>query len=827
METKTNTHLFIIAQLYQVSLSRLQQISLLLVLLVMLYSPTQRAFGQDVNPRVSNTPATNKVTLSGYVKDAKTGEEVADANVSIVEVQQGVLTNAYGFFSLTLKPGTYTILVRYLGYRTFRQTVVLNTNQQLNVQLQSEDQELEEIVVTGEREDQNVQSIQMSVSRIDIQQVKELPNLMGEPDILKIVQMQPGVISAGEGTSAFFVRGGSADQNLILIDEAPVYDPTHVFGLFSVFNADVIKSTELHKGGIPAQFGGRLSSILDVRTKDGNNKEFHGTGSIGPLMAKVMLEGPIVKEKSSFLVSGRRSFIDLFTPFLQGDASENKIFFYDLNAKVSFKPTNKDRFFIASYLGRDRFTFGANAGFGWGNATGTLRWNHLFSERFFSNTTVVFTNFDYSLDVNQATTAFQWKADMQVLGLNQDMTYYLNPNNTLRMGGSVNYRAFQPGIIKPTSDRSVFRPITLERTYAMDYALYLSNQQTFSRRFMVEYGLRLSIFQNVGKTKIYNYQKGPDGLLDNRNINRLDTTNYGTLEPIITYVNPEPRLSLRYVLDTFSSVKASYNRMAQNIHLLSNSTVPIPFNTWAPSSPYLKPQVCDQIAAGYFRNFADNKYEFAVESYYKWMNNVTDFADMANLFLNDDVATEFRQGKAFSYGLEFLLRKAKGRMTGQISYTLSKTEMDIKGVNLSRPYPANYDRRHALNIMAVYDLNEAWNFGAAFSYSTGRAFTMPEGLYRFQNYEVQQVSERNKYRLPDFHRLDLSANYNPRKNATRKWKHTYNFSVYNAYGRQNAFTYTVSNRLTEDGFVEDPREKVVQMTWLFSVIPSFSYTLSF
>ncbi|MGI9542115.1 MAG: TonB-dependent receptor, partial [Cyclobacteriaceae bacterium] len=562
-----------------------------------------------------------KFTINGYVKDHSNGEELIGATVYIKELETGAITNAYGFYSLTLPVGTYTLLYTYIGHQTMVEVINLNKDISLNIELPVETVLLEDIVVKGEREDINVADVTMSRNKIDIEQVKSLPALLGEPDIIKMVQLQPGVISAAEGTSGYFVRGGSADQNLVLIDEAPIYDPSHFFGLFSVFNADVIKDSELYKGGIPSQFGGRLSSILDVRTKDGNNKRLAGSAGIGSLASRVMLEGPIKKNNSSFLISGRRSYLDLF---LRG-RNVNKVYFYDANAKINWRKNNNNRFFLAAYVGRDVQEFGRDGKFSWGNATGTFRWNHLFSERLFSNTTLIFSNFDYGLEIFDPIEGLDWTAGLQEGSFKQDFSYFVSPKNELSFGYHGTVRRFDPGIITPNSDKSIFATTQLEKMYALDHAFYLGNEQQISSKLTVQYGLRLSIFQNTGPSTIYKYRDPKD----NVNIDIIDSVKYKRWENIKTFQNLEPRFSARYLVNPSTSLKFSYNRMVQNIHLMSNATVSLPFNTWAPSSPYLNPQRSDQLALGYFRNFNDNMFEFSVEGYYKWMENLTDFADNA------------------------------------------------------------------------------------------------------------------------------------------------------------------------------------------------------
>lgn len=762
-----------------------------------------------------------RFTLNGYARDASNGEELLGVTIYVKELSNGVISNGYGFYSLTLKPGTYTIRYSFIGFKTQEQKITLDKDVSLNISLEVESIELEEVVVTGKSPDVNVTSIQMSRNELNIDQVKKLPALFGEPDIIKTIQFLPGVISAGEGTSSFFVRGGSADQNLILIDEAPVYDPSHLFGLFSVFNADIIKDSELYKGGIPARFGGRLSSILDVRTRDGNNKKFEGEAGIGLLATSVSLEGPIKQNESSYLISARRSYVDLF---LRAANNDNIVYFYDVNAKVNWRANNKNRFFLSLYSGRDNFKFGNDFGFDWGNRTATFRWNHLFSDKLFSNTSLIASNFNYGLQSTSAADGFTWNSDLQEYSLKNDLSYYANPNFEINFGYHFTYRRFAPGEIIP-EEGSIFTATTLQNEYALDHAFYVGAQHSLSDKLTLVYGARLSIFQSVGKGDVFLYENE----LDNVNPTRTDTLSFGRFEPIKTFVNLEPRISMRYMLNSTSSVKVSYNRMVQNTHLISSGTVPLPFNTWAPSSYYLKPQLADQVAVGYFRNFDDNTYEVSVEAYYKKMDNVTDFADNAQLFFNTDLATEYRQGEATGYGLELFLQKKKGALTGFASYTLSRADRTIDGVNLSKTFLANHDRRHSFSILATYDFNDKWAFGGSFTYGAGKPTTVPSGSYQFgDGYVADVISERNGYRLPAFHRMDLSATLTPRKNKGKNYETSWVFSLYNAYSRKNPFSlYTRVQQDKEGNVIGDGTQKEARMIYLFPLLPSVTYNIKF
>ena len=762
-----------------------------------------------------------KVTLNGYIKDIENGEELLGVTIYVSALKAGTITNDYGFYALTVPRGIYEVRFTYMGYKEVIQTLELNADTTINLAMQTDAQLMEEIVIEEKSLDENVVAVQMSKNTLNMNQVRKLPALFGEIDIIKNIQMLPGVISAGEGSASFFVRGGSADQNLILIDEAPVYDPSHLFGLFSVFNADVIKDSELYKGGIPSRFGGRLSSILEVRTKDGNNKEFDVTGGIGTLASRVAVEAPIVKEKSSFIVSARRSYVDLF---LKAASQDNLVHFYDVNAKVNWKANNNNRFFAAFYTGRDVFNFDDNFGFEWGNMTGTFRWNHLFNERLFSNTSIILSNFDYKLELKDAVQGFRWISNLQEFSFKNDLSYSLNSSNELSFGYHLTGRRFSPGEISPNATGSIFQTVALQHMYALDHGIYVSNLHTVSDRITLDYGVRLSIFQNVGPADVHLYEDPQDNI----DIVHTDTLEYDRWESIKTYVNIEPRLSVRYILKEGQSLKLSYNRMVQNTHLISAGTAPVPFNTWNPSNYYLKPQIADQVAAGYFRNFRNNAYEFSAEGYYKDMSNVTDFADNAQLFFNDNLSTEYRQGKAWAYGVELLLNKNQGKLTGMVSYTWSKTMRKIEGVNLGKEFPSNHDRRNVVNVQAAYDMNDKWVFGGSFTYSTGRPLTLPAGKYEYGDYNPDVITDRNGYRLPPFHRLDLSVTLNPRKNANRKWKGQWVFSVYNAYNRKNPFTIYTRTKQDKDGnVIGDGREKEARLIYLFPVLPSVTYNFKF
>lgn len=774
---------------------------------------------------VSQLGFSQKFTINGYVKDSGNGEELIGVTVLVVGTATGTVTNAYGFYSITLPPGKYDLQYSYVGYRNQTKSFALAANTEQNIEMASEAITIDEVVITGERMDANVTDVQMGHTKLNIAQIRKLPAIFGEVDIIKNVQLQPGVVTAGEGTSSFFVRGGSADQNLILIDEAPIYDPSHLFGLFSVFNGDVVKDSELYRGGIPSRFGGRLSSILEVRTKDGNNKKFSGSGGIGSLASRIMLEGPIVKDKSSFIVSARRSYQELFAPLMSQNGSSNIVYFYDVNAKVNWKYKNNNRFFAAFYSGRDQFRFDKTFGFGWGNTTGTFRWNHLFSDRLFSNTTLIASNFDYKLELKDPVQGFEWTSRLQQYSLNNDLSYFINTNNELTFGHHVSYRVFQPGIIAPNAAGSIFMEVRQPKQYVFENDLYIENKQKIGSKVTLSYGTRLSIFQNIGPADITTYQDPQDNI----NIVKTGTAHYDRNKPVKTYINLEPRAAATYLINPVSSIKASYNRMVQNTHLIASGTVPLPFNTWNPSGYYLKPQVADQVSVGYFRNFKNNTYEVSVETFYKDMHHVTDFADNASIFFNPDLAVEFRQGNSIAKGLEFSAQKKEGKLTGFVSYTLSKVTRKVPGVNQGNEFAANHDRRNVANVAVTYDLTERWQFGSIFTYSTGRPITLPSGRYEYGAYNVDLVTQRNGYRLPAYHRLDLSATWNRKpKHPEKTWRTQLVFSIYNVYNRHNPFSLYTRVAQDKDGnVIGDGTQKEARLIYLFPIYPSATWNFKF
>jgi hypothetical protein len=757
--------------------------------------------------------AQEKVTISGYIKDATTGEAQIGATVVVKELKSGTTANLYGFYSLTLPKGNYTLVFSYLGFTSLTKEISLQDNQKFNAELHPRKTELSEVVITGERETENVEKVEMSTINLKMETINKIPALMGEVDIIKAIQLLPGVQTGGEGSTGFFVRGGGVDQNLILLDEAPVYNAAHLMGFFSVFNQDAIKDVQLFKGGIPSQYGGRLSSILDVRMKEGNSKRMVVSGGVGTLSSRLTLEGPVIKNKSSFIISARRNYADIFLRLSPNeDLKNNRLYFYDLNGKWNYIIDDRNRVYLSAYTGRDRFRIGDFFGMSWGNKTLTGRWNHLFSERLFSNLTAVYSNFDYNLGIPEGFQAFNWKSSIIDLSLKNDYTWYLNTSNTLNFGFISTYHTFKPAEVTGLGDETIINDFKLPDNYALEHAVYIGNTQKISERVEAQYGIRYSLFQNIGSATVYQY--------DN-NYDTTGTINYASGEIFNDYGGFEPRLGIRYLLNDVSSLKASYNRMRQYVHLASNSTNASPIDVWIPSSPNVKPQIADQVAAGYFRNFHNNMFETSVELYYKEMQNQIDYVDHARILFNPLLEGELRSGKATAYGSEFFIRKNTGKLTGWISYTLSRVRRTIPEINRGEPYRANYDRPHNLSIVLSYDLNKRVNLSTNWVYYTGAPVTAPTGRFEYMGMVAPVFSDRNAARLPDYHRLDLSATINSKPKEGKRFEGTWVFSIYNAYYRKNAFTINFQQNK------EDPTKTEAVKVYFFAIIPAVAYNFRF
>lgn len=752
--------------------------------------------------------AGDQMTVSGYIRDSKTGEDLIGATVSVKELSsKGSASNSYGFYSITLPSGQYQITVQYMGYVPQVQQIDLTQSRKFDFLLEPEDNALGEVVVTSKRKNDNITKLDMGVQTLDTKDIKNIPVLFGEKDILKTIQLLPGIKSAGEGSSGFNVRGGAADQNLILLDEATVYNASHLMGFFSVFNSDAIKDISVYKGNEPAEYGGRLSSTLDIKMNDGNDKKISVNGGIGLISSRLTIEGPLISDKGSFIVSARRTYADLFLK-LSKDTTLNQaqLYFYDFNAKANYKLDDNNRIFLSGYFGKDVLGLGNTFGINWGNSTATLRWNHLFSDRLFSNTSFIFSNYDYKIDINNGID-LNIISQIRDFSLKQDFQLFSGTNNTLKFGFNSIYHEIIPGAITASSDVDLK---TLTNKYAWENAFYVSHQYTFSNKFSVEYGARLSAFSLIGPGNFYSYDS---------NGNPTDTTFYRAGQFVKTYFNLEPRATFNYILNQQSSVKASYSRNVQNLHLISNSTSGNPTDLWIPSSNNVKPEIADQVSLGYYRNFSDNLYEFSTEVYYKNLQNQIDYRNGAELNFNENIESQILFGSGRAYGLELFLKKKYGRFNGWISYDLSRTELKFDGINNGNYYPARQDRTHDISVVGMYELSKRWTLSATWVYNTGNAVTFPTGKYEIDGKTVLLYSNRNANRMPAYHRLDLGATWIIKK--TKTFESSWTFSLYNAYGQENAYTITFENDQN------DPTKTEAIQTTLFRFVPSFSYNFKF
>ncbi len=770
--------------------------------------------------------AQEKYTISGYIKDVTNGETLIGATVYIPGTSKGVSSNEYGFYSLSLESGDYTIDYSYLGYETQSKEIQLSQNITMDVELGFEANTLVEVVVKAEAEDRNVTELEMSVEKLDISTIKSLPAFLGEVEIIRSIQLLPGVSTVGEGATGFNVRGGSIDQNLVLLDEAPVYNSSHLFGFFSVFNPDAVKDVKLYKGGIPARYGGRLSSILDVRMKEGNSKNFEMNGGIGLIFSRLSIEAPIIKDKASFIVAGRRSYADVLAqPFLNDDLKDSKLNFYDLTAKANYNINEKNRVFLSGYFGRDNFGFGDQAGFSWGNSTGTLRWNHLFSEKLFSNITMFYSDYDYKISFgNESANKFDWNASIENVSIKPELTYFLNPNNILRFGGQSIIYTFKPGQAIGVSEGET-TDISLDNKYAIENGLYVENEQNFDNGIKINYGLRWSNFLYTGKGTAYEFAPSP---IPGQQSFPTSSTDYDQWEVIKAYNNLEPRFSIKVPLPKSSSLKASYNRTAQNIHLVSNTTASTPVDVWTPSTNNIKPALADQVALGYFKNFGDNSYEFSSEIYYKKMNRLVDYIDGADLLLNTFLEGDLLEGQGRAYGLELQLKKKKGKFTGWVAYTIARTERQVDGINNSEWYASRFDQLHNLNISGFYEFNDRWSCSAVFSYVSGTPATFPTSRYEIGPYIVPHNGNdtRNNVRIPSYHRLDFSATYKGKQNKEKRWDGEWVFGVYNLYNRKNPFSIFVRPEFDAEAGAMINTE-AIQLSVIGNFIPSISYNFTF
>jgi len=760
------------------------------------------------------------VTLSGYLKDKADGEGLIGATVYIPQLKTGCITNSYGFYSISVTGGKYAVSYSFIGYQTQTPEIDLGVSKQMNIMLEENAKQIDEVVVTGEKKDRNVDNLQMSMEKIQVKMLKQLPSFMGEVDVIKSITLLPGIQNGGEGSSGLYVRGGGPDENLMLLDEAPVYNASHLLGFFSVFNSDAIKDVQVFKGGIPAEYGGKASSVIDIRMKDGNSQQLGISGGIGNISSRLTIEGPIIKDKWSFIVSGRRTYADFLGRLVGLEAlKENKLYFYDLNLKTNVQLNDKNRIYFSAYTGDDYFKVGESIYMRWGNLTSTARWNHLFSDKLFSNTSLIYSQYDYNLGVpgNNAD-QFDWTSKIKDYNFKEDFSWYLNSNNKLTLGFNMIYHHFEPGAVD-ANENSYFTDIHLTNYNALDHSLYVSNEQKIGARLSLRYGLRYSYFQQIGKGSVRKYLN-PDKPNEDEVIGLIEYGSGKLVPP--SYHNVEPRLALKYTLTPESSLKASYNRMAQNLHLISNTNSPTPLDVWLPSSTYIKPLIVDQIGMGYFRNFKNDMFETSAEVYYKNMKNVIDYKDGADLFLRENIETELLRGTGYSYGLEVYAKKQEGRLTGWISYTLSKSMRKIPGINDGKEYPSSYDRTHNISLVTNYDLSKRWIFSTTWVFLTGMPTSYPIAKYDVQGNTIYYYGERNSNRISDYHRLDVSFTYNFKKNDTKKVKQSLNFSIYNLYARRNA--YSVYFKQNED----NPNvSEATRLSIIGSLIPSVTYNFNF
>ncbi|WP_167615064.1 TonB-dependent receptor [Maribellus sediminis] len=761
------------------------------------------------------------VTLSGYIKDASNGEALIGATVYIPELKQGTASNAYGFYSLTIPEGSYNMHVSYIGYTTIQEPVKATENSTKTFSLTDDSQKIEEVVVKAEAANANVERIQMGMTKLPVKTIQKLPAFMGEVDIIKSIQLLPGIQSGGEASSGLYVRGGGPDENLMILDEAPVYNASHLMGFFSVFNSNAINDIQVYKSGIPAQFGGKASSVIDIRQKDGNSKRFGFDGGIGNLSSRLTIEGPIIKDKWSFILAGRRTYYDVLGRAVGlEELKENKLYFYDLNGKSNLVINDKNRIFLSGYMGDDNFELGESLYMRWGNATATARWNHIFGDKLFMNVSAIYSNYDYNLGVpGDNADNFDWSSRIRDYNAKLDFTLFLNPKNTIKYGANAIHHNFKPGKVATNGENSMFSDMELAEYNALESAVYLSNEQIISDRFSMQYGLRLSHFQQIGPGEV-NFYENPEQPQKNE---ITETVKYGKWDKVgDAVVHLEPRLGLKYTVDANSSAKASYNRMVQNLHLITNTQSPSPLDIWLPTSTYIEPLIVDQVSVGYFRNLARNMWETSVELYYKDMKNVLDYKEGAELFLNNSIETELLHGSGESKGVELLVKKTQGQLTGWVGYTWSKTTRTIEGINNGDPYPSSYDRTHDLSVVGNYELNKRWNFAANFILATGTPTSYPVSKYYVQGNQIYEYSARNSYRIPDYHRLDLSLTYDFKKNEHRRFKQSLNFSVYNVYGRRNA--YSITPRANEDNLNQT---EFVRLSIIGAPIPSITYNFKF
>ncbi|MFA7274740.1 MAG: carboxypeptidase-like regulatory domain-containing protein [Crocinitomicaceae bacterium] len=753
-----------------------------------------------------------KFTLSGTIKDSTTGESIIGASIRPAEISGiGAISNEYGFYSLTLPAGKYNMVVSYPTYSRYSRTVNLTANVSLNVQLASQVQEISTVEVSTKKKDENVRQAQMGVEKIDMNEINKIPVIFGEKDIVKTLQLLPGVKSAGDGNSGFYVRGGAADQNLILLDEAPVYNASHLLGFFSTFNSDVIKTATLYKGTQPAQYGGRLASVLDIKMNEGNSKRFGAQGGIGLIASRLTLEGPIVKDKGSFLIAGRRTYADLFlklTPESKG-LRDTKLFFYDLNTKINYRFGQKDQVFLSGYFGRDVLGL-KDFGISWGNATGTARWNHIINSKVFSNTSVIVSNYQYDIKINGEDFNLNIGSTLQDYNLKQEFQFFPNARNKWTFGLNAIHHGVVPGEVTG-SEGSGVNNTKLPSKLGVESAVFISNEWSASEKINVLYGIRGKGFTILGN--------GANSYTFNTAGNIDQTTVYAKNEVVKTYINVEPRLFVSYIYSRTASIKGGYSRNVQNLHLISNTVSTSPTDLWLPTTVNVRPEIADQFTIGWYKNFKENTYEFSSEVYYKSMQNQIDYRNGANTQANEFIEGELLYGIGRAYGIELLLKKKTGKFTGWIGYTLSRTQKKIDQINNGDWYLARQDRLHDISVVGIYDFNAKWTASSTFVYSTGNAITFPTGKYSLDGETIFVYSNRNADRMPAYHRMDLALTYNVKKR--KRWESSWSLSIYNVYAHRNP--YLISFRESKS----DPNKTEVVQTTLFRMVPTVTYNFKF
>ncbi|MEY4114788.1 MAG: hypothetical protein RLZ76_1481 [Bacteroidota bacterium] len=766
--------------------------------------------------------AQEKFTISGYVRDSLSRETLIGATIQAKEQSKGVSSNQYGYYALTLPKGEYVLVTSFVGFFPIEKKINLQSDLVIDFPLLSKSSLSQEIVISSKKRDANIKNAQMGQIDLSMSRAKSVPVIFGEVDPLKILQLYPGVSNAGEGNSGLYVRGGGPDQNLILLDDAVVYNSGHLFGFFSIFNGDAIKNTSLIKGGMPAQYGGRLSSVLDISMKEGNLDKYQVEGGIGSIASRFSVQGPIQKEKASFMLSGRRTYIDaLAKPFIKKESQfyGSGYYFYDFNAKFNYRFSSKDRLYLSGYFGRDRFDFVNNkrqfdVEVPWGNSTLSARWNHVFHKKLFMNTTAVYNDYQFSLGALQNSFNFVLSSGIRDLNLKTDLDHYLTPEHKLKYGALFTYHRLSPSVASGRQDSVLFLPNNAQTKFANEYGLYAQDDWEVNNKLKINYGLRWSAFQQLGPYT--NYKTDADG-------NRLDSTSYASNQSVITYGGLEPRLTMRYALNDETSIKGSVSRNRQYLHLVSNAGTTLPTDVWVPSTLRVKPQLSWQYAAGVFKNFNDNAFETSIEVYYKSMQNQIEYREGFTPSIKDP-EEEFVFGRGWSYGTELFINKTKGKFTGWIGYTLAWTWRKFPELNNGNKYPAKYDRRHDLSVVGIYELNQKWKLSSVFVYATGNATSLPEKFYLIEGVLTQQFSRINQYRLAPYHRLDLSATYAPTPKKERKWKHSWVFSLYNVYSRQNP--YFLYYNQTGSAFAGTLEVQAKQVS-LFPVIPSVTYNFKF